>query len=247
MGVGVIGPCAMPISPATSLETHMIYARLYETESAARDAVKKLKKEGFPEDTILLVTPNSNSEAGSVENLATAIQAGFMESYDARIYAQGLEAGRSLVMIRAGFGYGLLALNTLESFGPVDTDLLPPPRTWADGDKFTPLSAAFGLPVLSCHPAPISELLGLEPLATSTMFDRSFGFNLLSQRSTPLSSLFHLKTLASKTGPWKASFGLSLLSQQPTPKSSSFGLPLLSAKPAPLSSMFGLPILTSDR
>lgn len=225
----------------------MIYARLYETELAARGAVTKLKKEGFPEDTIFLVTPDSNREAGSAENLATAIQAGLMESYDARIYAQGLENGRSLVLIRTGFGYGLLALNILESCGPIDTDLLPPPRTWADGDKFIPLSAALGLPVLSDQAAPISELLGIGPLATGTLFDRSFGFNLLSQKATPLSSLLHLKTLASKTGPWKASFGLSLLSQEPTPKSSSFGLPLLSEQPAPLSSMFGLPILTSDR
>lgn len=225
----------------------MIYARLYETERAARDAVTQLKQEGFPEETIFLVTPESDREAGSAETLATAIQAGFMEGYDARIYAQGLESGRSLVMIRAGFGYGQLALNILETCGPVDTDLLPPPRTWADGDKYTPLSAALGLPVLSDQAAPMSELLGIVPLATGSMFDRSFGFNLLSQKATPLSSLFHLKTLASKTGPWQASFGLSLLSQAPADKSSSFGLPLLSEKPAPLSAMFGLPILTSDR
>ena len=224
----------------------MIYARLYETQEAAREAVAKLKKEGFPEETLFLVTPDSNREEASVENLATAIRAGFMEGYDARIYAQALESGRSLVMIRTGFGYGQLALNILESCGPVDTDLLPRPKTWADGDKFTPLSAAFGLPVLSCHPAPISELLGLEPLATGDMFHRSFGFGLLSNKATPLSSLFYLKTLAGNASPKQASFGLSLLTQQVTPKSSSFGLPLLSQKPAPLSSMFGLPLLTGD-
>ncbi|MBK8638593.1 MAG: hypothetical protein IPN92_10005 [Chromatiaceae bacterium] len=224
----------------------MIYARLYETQEAAREAVAKLKKEGFPEETLFLVTPDSNHEEGSVENLATAIRAGFMEGYDAPVYAQGLESGRSLVMIRTGFGYGQLALNILGSFGPVDTDLLPRPRTWADGDKFTPLSAALGLPVLSCQPAPISELLGLEPLATGDMFHRSFGFGLLSNKATPLSSLFYLKTLAGNASPKQASFGLSLLTQQVTPKSSSFGLPLLSQKPAPLSSMFGLPLLTGD-
>ena len=52
----------------------MIYARLYETERAARDAVTKLQKEGFPEETIFLVTPESDREAGSAETLATAIK-----------------------------------------------------------------------------------------------------------------------------------------------------------------------------
>jgi len=224
----------------------MIYARMFASEQKAREAVRKLEEEGFSEETIFLVTPDPATDDGVARNIAAAIKAGFMEGYDAKIFARGVARGRSLVLVRTGFGCGMAAIKTLERCGPVDTALLPPPKTWTDGDKFTPLSAAFGLPVLSYdQPAPISAFLGILPLAPGSMFDRSFGFGLLSRKATPLSSLFGIKTLSGKKSPWKSSFGLSLLSQSSGAKPSSFGLPLLSQESAPLSHMFGLPLLTS--
>jgi hypothetical protein len=233
---------------ANSLETHMIYARLYETERAARDAVTQLKQEGFPEETIFLVTPDSNREAGSAETLATAIQAGFMEGYDARIYAQGLEAGRSLVMIRAGFGYGLLALNTLETCGPVDTDLLPPPADLGRrGQVHAPVrglgpAGAVMITRRRCRSCWVSCHWRPAPCSTARLAS-----TCLARRPPPCPPSFTSRLLRARPAPGRPASGCRCCRKQPTPKSSSFGLPLLSAKPAPLSSMFGLPILTSDR
>ncbi len=209
----------------------MIYVRMYETEQQARDVIGKLEEDGFPAETIFLVTSASGGEAPSVGSMSAAIAAGFVLGSDAEIYAQGVARGRSLVLIRAGFGHGQSAVNILDSGGPVDTDLLPPPRLSVDYDEAAPLSCAFQWSVLKHdEPAPFSEWLGLQPIAPGPIFNRSFGFPLLSNVGAPLSTLFGLRTLSATTDPGEASFGL----------------PLLLADPAPLSSKFGLPLLTSQ-
>ena len=208
----------------------MIYVRMYETEQQARDVVRELEEDGFPAETIFLVTSASGAREAAVGSISDAIAAGFVLSSDAEIYAQGVEHGRTLVLIRAGFGHGQSAVNILDGGGPIDTGLLPPPRLSVDNDEAAPLSCAFQWSVLKRdEPAPLSAWLGLQPIISSSLLNRSFGFSLLNNKAAPLSSLFGLKTLS------------------PTPDlgEASFGLPLLLADPAPLSSKFGLPLLTS--
>lgn len=209
----------------------MIYVRMYNTEQQARAVIGKLEEDGFPAETIFLVTPASGAGKVAVGSISDAIAAGFVLGSDAEVYALGVARGRSLVLIRAGFGHGQSAVNILDSGGPVETDLLPPPRLSVDYDEAAPLSCAFQWSVLKQNqPAPFSEWLGLQPIATGSIFNRSFGFPLLSNIGAPLSSIFGLKTLSATTDPGEASFGL----------------PLLLADPAPLSSKFGLPLLTSQ-
>ena len=209
----------------------MIYVRMYETEQQARDVVGKLEEDGFPAETIFLVTSASGDGEAAVGSIKAAMAAGFVLGSDAEVYIQGVERGRSLVLIQAGFGHGQSAVNILDSGGPVETDLLPPPRLSVDYDEAAPLSSAFQWSVLKRdEPAPLSAWLGLQPITSSSLLNRSFGFPLLNNKAAPLSSLFGLKTLSAKTDPGEASFGL----------------PLLLADPAPLSSKFGLPLLTSQ-
>ena len=87
--------------------------RMYETEQQARDAVQKLQAEGFPEDQIFLVTPQSG---GTVEAIAAAIMAGFVLRSHAKVYAEGIQKGRSLVVVRASFGHSQDAIDILNSF-----------------------------------------------------------------------------------------------------------------------------------
>jgi hypothetical protein len=217
--------------------------RMYETEAQAREAVQKLKDEGFTEDSVFLVTPRSGGEAGSPDAIAAAIMAGFVLRSHAKVYARDIQRGRSLVVVRAPFGYGQLATDLMASCGPVDTGLRLPQEPSIAWDEAAPISSAFALPVLwRRQPAPFSAFLGLSPLARgrsflspmfgelgSSKFSLSsvFGLGLLSRNGAPLSSLLGLKTRSGKTGAKTGSFGLPLLVRNPAPFSSLFGLPLL--------------------
>lgn len=214
----------------------MTYVRMYETEQQALVAFNKLKEDGFPTNTILLVTPGANAEA----------VLGFtLGSSDAKILAQSLERGRSIVLVRAAFGFGQAAINILESCGPVDSHLLAPPMDTAAWEEAgAPLSTALQWPVLKRNePAPFSDFLGIplissregsEPTLISkfsgSSIELSFGYRLLSSKATPLSSLFGLETLMGQAGPADFSFGLPLRMDNPAPLSSFFGLPLLSSQ-----------------
>jgi hypothetical protein len=198
---------------------------MYETEQQARGAVQKLKDEGFPEDQIFLVTPQSGSTA---EAIAAAIMAGFVLRSHAKVYAEGIQRGRSLVVVRASFGHSQDAIDILNSFGPVDSGLRLPREPSIAWDEAAPLSSALRIPVLIRNsPAPISRTFGMPPLSkgrTSWLtalfgeltrpdwaFSSVLGLPLLSRNPAPLSSLFGLKTVTASSGPWKTSFGLPLL------------------------------------
>ena len=210
----------------------MTYVRMYETEQQALTAVEKLKEDGFPNNAILMVTPGADGER----------VLGFTLGDDAKVLVQSLKRGRSIVLVRAAFGFGQAAINILDSCGPVDTELLAPPMTAAAWEEAgAPLSTALQWPVLKCNePAPFSDFLGI-PLLSScegsepTMISKfsgssielSFGYRLLSSKAAPLSSLLGLDTLLDKVGTGESSFGLPLGMQNPAPLSSFFGLPLL--------------------
>ena len=239
--------------------------RMYETEKQARNAVSKLKEEGFSEDTIFLVTPSSGRGATSSQALSTALMAGFMLRGDAQAHAEAVKQGRSLVLMLPPFGQGQLAQGILDDYGPIKTVVERPaadgvPVAW---DEAMPLSSALKLRVLLRNrPAPFSALLGMSTLSqgrsfgsrrelTSPHFTASslLGLGLLSRRPAPLSSLFGLKTIAVRKGSRQTSLGLPLLSSNPAPLSSKLGLHLLvgrmrPSEPAPFSAHLGLPTLT---
>ncbi len=221
--------------------------RMYETEQQARGAFDRLLAEGFPADTVFLVTPGSGGAGASLDAIAAAIMAGYVLRSHARVYASGIARGRSMVIVRAGFGFSQAAIDIMAAFNPVDTGLCLPEEPSIAWDEGAPLSSALRLPVLwRKQPNPMSRFLGLPPLSRgrsvlSPMFGELanprfalsalFGLGLLSRNPAPLSSLLGLPTRSGKSGPW----------------TTSFGLPLLSRKAAPLSSLFGLPVLTRMR
>ena len=206
----------------------MTYVRMYETEQQARDAVSKLMEAGFPDDTILLVTPGSGGTTGSIEGISAALSAGFALGGNVSAYAQGVQRGRSLVVVRAAFGFGQQAVNLLDSCDPVETETLPEPELPKKRYQAAPFSDFMGFPLLSSSQAGKCDAVELMSGVTMT---NSFGYRLLSDKAAPLSSLFGLRLLMGGADMGKESFGM----------------PLLMDAAAPLSSMFGLPLLTSKR
>jgi hypothetical protein len=232
--------------------------RIYDTEEKARDAVGKLVEDGYPQDSIYLVTPSVGGEEGGApgaDAFASAVKAGQLMGDFADVYADRVRRGRSLVVVPAAFGYARRAAEIMEECGPVDTDIELPqdPYDWNVG---TPFSSAVCLPVLQRNrPAPLSGLIGVTPivhgtttfgtLASSKFFPSSF-FGLLINKAAPLSSTFGLKLLTQRKGVRTSSFGLPILSRSAAPLSSMFGMPTLSRNPTPLSSLFRFATLVPE-
>lgn len=225
------------------------YARIYETEENARNAVSLLAQEGFPDDAVRLVTPTPGEEE---ETIDAAVRDGYLPGRFLSLGIQGLREGRSIVGVKAAFGFGQTAVATMERAGPVDSGRLPSyivrnPSPFSDFLGIPVLSrvrpkptlarsdfALFGFAQLINRPAPLSSLFGLPTLTrTGTRrreWRRSFGFPLLIRSAAPLSSLFRIPTLT-RTGTrrreWTRSFGFPLLSKNPAPLSSLLGIPTL--------------------
>jgi hypothetical protein len=182
--------------------------RMFATAEAARAAAAELAEEGFAD--VHVVNPPAGQDA-PVSAIAAQIAQGRVLLADAKVYAQGVAKGRSVVTVHAPFGSGMLATSILESHGPVDSGM-PAPAPGRMWDEATPLSSAFQIDVLWRDPTPASRVLGVPPLfGTDCSFSGAIGMPLLSGNPAPLSSLV----------------GMSTLSRSGTPLSSLIGMPLL--------------------
>ncbi len=246
--------------------------RIYATEKQARKVVSRLRQEGFTEDQIHLVTPESVGVAGSSETLSNLLKLGKLLPGDSKLHAESLEQGRSLVIALPAFGYAQSAMEILDSFDPIRppaeehkaTTVASRSATPAAWDDAAPLSSALGWGVLSRghRPTPFSELMGFKALSRGLSFESPycqllkssssglsalFGLKLLKEDPAPLSSSLGLKTLADDQHLGDASFCQPLLSSNPTPLSSKMGYRVLSDVPTPLSSAFGFRVLKDSR
>lgn len=231
--------------------------RMYASEETARAAAADLVAAGLPVSKVFVVTPGAGGSDDGTDSIAAAIMAGHVLRSHARVYADGIRAGRSLVIARAPFGFGQIAINLMESHGPVDSGLVLPAEPAPTWDEAAPLSSALQFPpLLRKRPAPLSDLLGLPALLPAAT-DRSsrmlpaltaagwslssvLGFGLLSRAAAPLSSLLGLRLLSGTAAPLSKRLGLKVLSGGGGRWTRSFGLPLLSSNPTPLSSLLGL-------
>ena len=243
------------------------YARMYETEQQALDAVSELRANEFPESAIFMMTPGSGNGAGleeheeqgslegpsgdrgSLDALANAVMTGSLLGDKADTYVQGLRRGYSVVAVEAPFGLGQPAVNILESFGPVDSITNQPqePPKASAWDSDTPLSTALGLSLIkSDKPAPLSDYWGIPTLSHR----QSFLSWLLGQPLSPnfkFSSVLGLGLLTRSGTPLSSLFGLRTTTATPGPLTAGFGMPLQTASSTPLSSMLHLPLLIKGR
>jgi len=183
----------------------MIYpqVRMYATAEQAQAAVASVAGYGLAPDCITLVTP---ATAATAAGLADAIARAKVLKADAKIYAQGVLAGKALVVVDAPFGTGSIYADVLDAAGPVDSGV--PEPYWESGwDDAAPFSSALSLPVIS-KPSPYLFMglpallrsgrttcaaLGLPELASSDM--AVFGSPKLSRNPAPFSGLLHLPLL----------------------------------------------------
>ncbi len=240
------------------------YARMYETEQQAHDAVNELRANEFPENAVFMMTPGSahgagseeqeslegpSDDMGSLEAIANAVMTGSLLGDNADTYVQGLRRGYSVVAVEAPFGLGQPAVDILESFGPVDSiknQPQEPPKTSA-WDSDTPLSTALGLSLIKRDkPAPLSDYWGIPTLSGRRgILSWLFGQPLIP--NFKFSSMLGLGLLTRSGTPLSSLFGLRTTVAAPGPLSDGFGMPLQTASSTPLSSMLHVPLLTKGR
>jgi len=169
---------------------------LFATAAQAADAIKKLTAEGFTPDLITLV--DSSSGAGK-DKIVAAITAGFVLLSHARVYADAIAQGRSLVIVRAPFSAGGKATKILAAFQPIDVGVEEPADRAALWDEAAPMSSALRIPTLSKG---LFSTFWTLPVITHKKvrlpfpeLTKSASNTQLSSNPTPLSSLFKLPTL----------------------------------------------------
>ncbi len=229
--------------------------RLFISASQAQNAAAALLAAQFAPGRVHLVSAPSPSDHASLDEITASVMAGYVLRSRARVLAERILGGCSLVVVHPPFGSAGLAIRTLESFGATESGLasaVEPSRAW---DEAAPLSSALALPVRWNQPTPLSNMLCLPALKKSrpgflgdlyphtlSMSD-VIGMPVLCSVGAPLSRLLGLKLLKQGAAPLSSTLGLKLLRQGAAPLSKALGLKLLSRNPAPLSSLFGLPAL----
>ena len=251
-----------------------IVTRIYDFQERAGEAVEALKEAGFLTEQINQVTApgghNTGSEtdqASRQETIAAAIRKGGVRREVIGIYSDAVSRGGSLVSVRALFGMTGLAIEIMDSFGPVPVDLpvlkveakqwdkAAPLSSWLGWSVFsddpTPFSSLWYLPVLTKGRASLSALLRIpETIKAAAPLSDFAGMRLLLDKAAPLSDWFNLKLLSDNPAPLSSLFGIPLTIKE-IPKtlpadfslSKFLGLPVLSEKAAPLSAWFGIPVL----
>ena len=187
--------------------------RMYGSHEHAMGAVAELKDGGLGDGDIYVVSPPGSPDA-SLESIADDIAAGYVLKSHAKIYAEGVKRGGTLVIVHAPFGTSVSSTRTLDSYHPIDSGLSEEESEavyWDDAAPFS--SALFSMPTLMKGASPFSMICGLPTLTSGqgSLFGSlglpevssggslgPIGLPLLSGNATPLSSLLHLPVLTGK-------------------------------------------------
>lgn len=185
--------------------------RMYATKEQAEKALRELKSwDAFSEAKLFTAAAGQTS----ADALAVAMKDSFILSYHAKVFADRVAKGSSLVSVHAPFGTAVLATSILDSHSPTDSgvpDPTYPVYIWNDA---TPFSSALRLPTLSSVRLPFESISAIPSVA----------------RSAPRMTAWLMPLISKARSPFSSSFGLPTLTRSRTPFSSMFGLPTIARK-----------------
>jgi len=198
--------------------------RMYASYERAHRAAQELRTNRFDRfDEVHVVTLQGANGADSLglDASTDAVMAALMKAYvlkaHAKVFAEGIRRGGTLVTVHAGFGTAAAAMAVLERHGPIDSgvpDATDPPVPW---DEAAPCSYVLGLPVLLDDSATFSRFWNVPPL--------------LKKGATTSSALGIPQTIDS-SAPFTGTTGVHLISNKPAILSSILGLPVLTKRRA---------------
>lgn len=193
--------------------------RIFDSHARATEAAAELRTNRFNRfGDIHVVSRNAGDADASLDGIVADVMKGYVLKSHARVLAQRIQRGGTLVTVHAPFGTAVAAMRILDRHGPVDSgvpDHSDPAMAW---DEAAPLSSALHMPVL---------------LKNSATFSQFWNVPAISKRGGTTSAALGLPEVSRARGPFSGTFGMSLISHKATPLSSMLGLPLLTkAKPA---------------
>lgn len=187
-------------------------SRMYPTREQAEKALAELRSYNYYGASHLFAgtDPSTGAEVSDAALIDGMSHAMILRDH-ARIFADGIRRGGTLVSVHAPFATGLQAMQILDAHGPVESgvpDIAYPVHLW---NERTPVSSTLRMPTLTKTRLPFQALTGLPTLSTGRrlktgalmpMLSRTRWFTgvlpLLTRARTPLSSLFHLPLLSKK-------------------------------------------------
>lgn len=198
--------------------------RMYGTRIQGMRAADALRARGYKDVHVFDGTtpdqPSSDQEGTAASapagRSAASILADMHKAYildqHARVYADRVSLGGTLVTVHALFGTAYEATNVLDSFDPIDSGVPEPVfESYAWNEKI-PFSSALQIKTLTKTKLPFEKMWNVPSVTRKpTFLSELLGFSLLTSSTTPFSDLL----------------GLTLLSRDATPLSSQLGLRLL--------------------
>ena len=191
--------------------------RMYDNHTSANRAADALRSNRFNRFTHVHVVSRSASPEAPLDDIVAEVMKAFVLKSHARVLAQRIQRGGTLVTVHAPFGSAVAAINILDRHGPVESGLPDHSDAAMAWDEAAPLSSALQMPVL---------------LKNSATFSRFWNIPAVSKRGATTSSVLGLPELSDQRGPYAGTLGKALISNNATPLSSMLGLPLLT-KPKP--------------
>ncbi|WP_204276917.1 hypothetical protein, partial [Escherichia coli] len=83
---------------------------------------------------------SGDSVGASIDEIVAAIIKGYVLKSHARVYAEGISKGGSLVTVHAPFGGAARAMRILDKFSPIDSGISEPESHVMEWDEATPMS-----------------------------------------------------------------------------------------------------------
>jgi hypothetical protein len=193
--------------------------RLFDSPERAAQAAHALRTHhDTPFADVYVVTSRGAADAApsggdlSAEAIVALLMKNYVHKSHAKVLADGIRRGGTLVTVHALFGSAGTAIEVLESHGPIDAGV---PDT---SDRLNPWDDA----------APLSSVLNFPPLLSNdATFSRFWNVPVLTKRGSTLFSKFGMPEISGSSGPYKGVLGQSLISHKATPLSSMLGLPVL--------------------
>ena len=181
--------------------------RMYASRDQAVKAAHDLRNSRFDRFEMVHVVSHDDAPAADLDAITAAVMKGYVLKAHAKVYAEGIKRGGSLVSVHAPFGAAVAAMQILDQHGPIDNGVAEPQDRLPAWDDAAPVSSALMLPVL---------------LNSSTSYSGFGGLPLLLKPSDTA-----VPARAPSSAPFTGTFGMALLSNKATILSSLFGLPVL--------------------
>ena len=186
--------------------------RMYDSLERATQAAEEFRANGIDEVHVVTRQGAAGADASAEAIVAELMQAYVLKAH-AKVLAEGIRRGGTLVTVHASFGTADEATAILERHGPIDSGLSEASERLMSWDDAAPCSSLLRMPAL---------------LPDSDTFSRFWNVPMLLKTGATTSSALGLPETTRSSGPFTGTFGMQMISNKPTILSSMLGMPVLS-------------------